>query len=339
LCAGAQIVFILVGMGGGAGTGAAPVLARAAKESGALVLGVAALPFDFEGGRRRRQAQLGLQQLRAAADAVLCLPNQKLLRMIDSKAGAAECFKLGEALIAEGVRAIRRMLSSPGLINVDMAGLSAATRNARLESVFAVAQAEGEGRADALFEQLMASPLLDGRVLEESNAALVSIVGGPDLTMLEVDRFMGRLNQRLDGAELLFGAAIDPGSPGRMAATLIVSGAQEDLSPPPTPSPLTLESRERLPAQGAPELLDTQLPADRPVSHYVAPPPPLTPEKREQFAARSGGRRSRRAASKLQKELPLDVVSRGRFEKSEPTIRKGEDLDIPTYIRCRLVLN
>lgn len=339
LCAGADIVFIFAGMGGGTGTGAAPLLARAAKESGALVLAIAAMPFDFEGGRRQRQALLGLQQLRAEADAVICLPNQKLLRMIDAKAGAAECFKLADRLFAEGAGAIRRMLCSPGLVRVDMAALGAATRDARAQSALALAEASGENRAAVLFEKLMASPMLDGRVLEESEAALVSLAGGPDLTMAEVDVFMGLLNQRLPDAQVIFGAAIDPALQGRMSVALIASGARSDLAAPPLPAAAALESRMPTSERSAPELLDPQLPPVRQINQFIPPAPALGNERREQLFNRQGSGRARRKTPKNQKELPFDIISRGRFEKCEPTIRNGEDLDVPTFIRRHVVMN
>lgn len=338
LCSGADLIFILVGLGGGTGTGAAPVLARAAKESGALVLAIAAMPFDFEGGRRQRQAQFGFQQLKAEADAVICLPNQKLLKLVDSKSSAVECFRISDTLFAQGVRGIRRMLSGTGLINVDLAALRSVTHELHSESSFAMAESIGEKRADLVLEKLLAYPLLDGRVLEESDAVLVSIAGGTDLTMSEVDRIMGQINRHCEDANVIFGAAIDPAFGNRLSVTLIASGGQSETPKAPAPTPaLSMEPRERPQAPLVPDMLDPQNEV-RSAPRFVAPPPPLTPERREQFMAKGpSGRRKR--ISRLQKELPLEIISRGRFEKSEPTIRHGEDLDVPTYIRRHIVLN
>ncbi len=336
LCLGADLVFILAGMGGGTGTGAAPVLARAAKESGALVLALAALPFDFEGGRRQRQAQMGLQQLKAEADAVICLPNQKLLKLIDSKSSAVECFQISDGLFAQGVRGIRRMLSGVGLINVDLAALRSVTRDLHSESSFATVEAAGEKRADLILEKLLAYPLLDGRVLDESDSVLVSIVSGPDLTMAEVDRVMGQINRHCEEAHLVFGAAIDPAYSDRLSVTLIASGGHSE--PVKLSSSMAIEPRERGEVSVAPELLEQQA-VVRTSSRFVAPPPALTPERRDQLISRQTGGRRKKNKSKFQKELPLEIVSRGRFEKSEPTIRHGEDLDVPTYVRRHVVLN
>ena len=141
LCAGADLIFLLAGLGGGTGTGAAPVFARVAHESGALVLAVVTLPFEFEGQRRQLQAQNGLQQIKAAADAVICLPNQKIFKMLDEKTSVVDGFKISNGLVAEGLRGIWRLLTQPGLVNVDFADLCAVTRGRHAASLFASAEA------------------------------------------------------------------------------------------------------------------------------------------------------------------------------------------------------
>ena len=123
LCAGADIVFVVAGLGGGTGTGASPVVARVAKETGALVLGIVMLPFDCEGTRRGRQAQLGLHELKNAADGVICLPNQKVFKLVDEKTSLIEAIQVSNELVAQGIRGIWRLLARPGLIRVDFADL------------------------------------------------------------------------------------------------------------------------------------------------------------------------------------------------------------------------
>src|SRR5690349_19786055 len=134
LCDGADVVFVVAGMGGGTGTGASPVVARVAKETGALVLSIVMLPFDCEGVRRQRQALLGLHELKGVADGVICLPNQKVFKLIDEKTSLLEAFHLTNELVAQGVRGIWRLLFRPGLINVDFADLGAVTRGKHGES-------------------------------------------------------------------------------------------------------------------------------------------------------------------------------------------------------------
>lgn len=341
LCKGIDMVFLLVGLGGGTGTGASPILAQVAKESGALVMAVVTLPFEFEGNRRQRQAQLGLQQLKAAADAVICLPNEKLFKLIDEKTSVVEGFKISNELLAQGVRGIWRLLTDAGLINVDFADLCSVTRGRHAESSFATAEAAGEKRGEQVLEKLFAHPLLDGgQVLSDSDAVLVSIVGGPDLTMAEVNRLMAQLNRQCENAHLILGAAIDPEFANRLSVTLIASRDQaEDVSPArsnftPTPVPAPEPSPAQV-EQASSQFLDPNAPSQA-TTRFVAPPPSLTPERRSQLM----GRQSRRKkAARLQKELPLEIISKGRFEKSEPTVRHGEDLDVPTYIRRGVALN
>ncbi|MGA2542629.1 MAG: cell division protein FtsZ [Verrucomicrobiota bacterium] len=341
-CAGADIVFILAGLGGGTGTGAAPVLARVARESGALVLALAILPFDFEGPRRQGQADAGLQQLKAAADAVICLPNQKLFKLLDEKTSVLETFKFGHSLMADGLRGIWRLLTQTGLINVDFADLCSVTRGRHVASSFATAEAGGEKRSEQILEKLLAHPLLEGgHVLNESDAVLVSLAGGPDLTMSEVNKIMEPLQRQCENAHLIFGAVIDEAFTGRLSVMLIASSRRgRETAPLAAGSSALAGGPAEAPAKAdAPALqfLDPSATA-RPPSRFVAPPPEMSNEKKEQLYTRQTGH-ARRKNSRLQKELPLEIVFKGRFDKSEPTIRHGEDLDLPTYIRKGVALN
>ena len=334
LCAGAEVVLLIAGLGGAAGTGISPVLARLAKESGALVLGFVIVPFDCEGGRRQRFARLGLEHLMEAADGVVCLPNQKVLKLTDETTSVPDTFKLGNELLAEGVRGIWRLLAYPGLIEIHIGDLCALLRDRHAESAFAAVEAMGAARSREVVEKLLAHPLLEGgQVLAESNVVLVSLMGGPDLAMAEVNRVMEQLHSHCQRAQLIMGAAVDETFRERLA--VIVIAAQRTHG----------SGAEKADGEGA-EGLDSQLlgrsaPA-RPESRFLPPPPSLSPEKMEQMLARQGSRagRPRKALPKLrQTQLPLEIVSKGRFDKSEPTIHKGEDLDVPTYIRRGVSLN
>ena len=195
LCEGAGVVFVVAGLGGGTGTGAAPVVARLAKEAGALVLGIVILPFDCEGGRRQRQAQLGFEELKQAADAVLCLPNQKVFRLIDEHTSLVDAFAITNGFVAQAVGAVYGLLTRPGLINVDFADLCAVTQGKHSETSLAIATARGESRAREVVEKLLTHPLLDGtQSLAEATSVLVWIGGGRGLTMAEVNRVMERIN-------------------------------------------------------------------------------------------------------------------------------------------------
>jgi cell division protein FtsZ len=342
-CAGAEVVFIVAGLGGGGGTGISPVLARLAKEAGAFVLAFVTLPFDCEGNRRRSQALNGLARLKAEADGVICLPNQKVFKLIDDQTSVVDTFKITNELLAGGVDGVWRLLARRGLIDIHFADLCALLRDRHGESTFAAAQGEGPTRSREVVDKLFAHPMLDGgKTLTEADAVLVSLVGGPDLTMAEVNRVMEHINGKCPRAQVVMGAAIDEGAHDRLSITVIASrrgvagsarAESDDLAQAEAPQ------REERPES---QFLDHE-PGARPQSRFVPPPPPMTQEKMEQLVARQGagtGRGRGRAGARLrQGQLPLDIVSKGRFDKSEPTIHKGEDLDVPTYIRRGVSLN
>ena len=341
-CEGANIVFILAGLGGGTGTGASPVVAQVAKDSGALVLGIVTTPFEFEGSRRHRQAQLGLQQLKSIADAVICLPNEKVFKLIDEKTTVSDAFNLTNEFLAQGVFGISRLLTQTGLINVDFADLCSVTRNLHAESSFATAQAIGENRVPQMLEKLLAHPMLEnGELLENSESLLVSLVGGADLTMAEIKRVMTEISRHCENAHVIFGATIDEAFASRLSVTLVASGKTQHeekyLSAPRADGRAVTSITPQTEMDG--QLLDSTSTL-RPASRLVAPAPEMTDEKKEQLLTKQTGLRPRKSLRRSQQnELPLEIISKGRFEKSEPTIHRGEDLDLPTYIRRGIALN
>ena len=209
-CEGADVAFIIAGLGGGAGSGISPVLARAAKETGALVLAFVTLPFLCEGNRRQQQAQQGLEQLKSVADGVICLPSQKTFKLIDENTSVLDTFRITGGLLVEGVRGVWQLLTRPGLIQIHFNDLCALVRDRHSESVFASVEAAGAGRSREVVEKLLAHPLLDeGRALAESDAVLVSLMGGKDLTMAEVNRVMEQISRQCEHAQIIMGAAVD----------------------------------------------------------------------------------------------------------------------------------
>ncbi len=341
-CAGADIVFIITGLGGGAGTGISPVLAQAAKAAGAVVLGFAMLPFDCEGNRRQSQARHGLEQLKAAADGVVCLPNQKLFKLIDENTSVLDTFRLSNELLTEGVISFARLIACKGLIEIHFEDLCGFLRDRHGESYFATAKASGATRAREVIDKLLAHPMLeDGNTLAQSDAVLVSIIAGTDLTMAEINRVMEHINGKCAKAQVIMGAAADSQFQDGLSVTLVASRhATSPVAKAGLDEPAHAEGGRLV------ESFDTNFerskPASRPPSRFVAPPPALSAEEMEQLANRTGGNsaRARKAASRLrQTQLPLEIISKGRFDKSEPTIHKGEDLDVPTYIRRGVALN
>jgi cell division protein FtsZ len=355
-CKDADLVFVVAGLGGGTGGGAAPAISKMAREAGALVLGLATMPFEFEGSRRREQAKASMRDFRAAADAVITLPNQRMTSIFDQNTPMRDAFKLTNNLLAQGIRGIWQMLARPGLVNVDFAYLYSIVRGKNAESAFASAEANGDMRARDVVEKLVGSPLLDeGHVLAQSTDILVSIVGGADMTIADVNKIMEQLQRRAETANLIMGAAIDEAYEGRLCLTVVATrNAHEPVAEKPgmgAPTPRSVKPATPKEAKEATEHKESHeaefetnfLNASqtrRSSSRFAAPPPPSTPENTAELLSKQSGGKTRKTASKAkQQTLNLEIVSKGRFEKSEPTIHRGEDLDVPTYVRRGVALN
>jgi cell division protein FtsZ len=326
LCAGADIVILIAGLGGGTGTGASPVIARIARDCKALVLGIALMPFEFEGSRRQNQAAAGLQELRAEADAVICLPNQQLLKLVEAKTPFAEGLARMNGFVADAVRSVWTVISRPGIVPIGFANLCAVTQGRRAESCFAIARATGENRARHAAEQLVSHPLTDnGALLAQSTTVVVSLVAGPGFSMAEVHQVMDRISRVADSAHIVMGATIDDTVGETLTVTLIaarnelVDGAPSRLAPPASNGMAESRAPSRATeAAQTPKVVDLTAPTEK----------------------MSAGQTARIRKQRMrQAQLPLEIFSRGRFEKSEPTIHHGQDLDVPTYIRRGVALN
>jgi cell division protein FtsZ len=332
-CTGADVVLIIAGLGGGAGSGISPVLARAARETGALVLAFVTLPFLCEGNRRQLQARQSLEQLKSVADGVICLPSQKAFKLIDENTSVLDTFRITGGLLVEGVRGVWQLLTRPGLIQIHFDDLCGLVRNRHSESSFAFVEATGAGRSREIVEKLLAHPLLDeGRALADSAAVLVSLMGGTDLTMSEVNRVMEQIGRHCEPAQIIMGAAVDPELKNRLSVTLIAAKHNAAATE-------SLAASSSVTTSGDPGGQATQRGANATLASRCATQPMPMLEQREQLLTRSAGR-SRRANPKMrQEQLPLAIISKGRFDKSEPTVHKGEDLDIPTFVRRGVALN
>jgi cell division protein FtsZ len=321
LCEGADIVVLVAGLGGGTGTGASPVIARIARDCKSLVLGIVLMPFEFEGSSRQKQAAAGLQALKAEADAVICLPNQKLLKLVDQTMPFAEGLAKMNGFVAEAVRSVWTLIARPGIVQIGFANLCAVTQGRHAESCFAVARADGENRARAAAEQLVVHPLTDnGALLAEATTVVVSIVAGPGFSMAEVHDVMERVSRAAESAHIVMAATIDECLGETLTITLI--GARGEV------------------VDGAPSrlagLLASEATKSVPLAADTSKVPGATEAEKSAPVQPSRGRKPGRMR---QGQLPLEIVSRGRFEKSEPTIRHGQDLDVPTYIRRGVALN
>jgi cell division protein FtsZ len=340
-CKDADLIFLVTGLGGGTGGGAAPVIARIARETGCLVLSMATQPFDFEGLRRREQAKAALKEMRLASDAVICLPNQRMTAIFDQNTPVREAFTLTNDLLAQGVRGIWQMLTRPGLVNVDFAYLYSIVRGKNCESAFASAEASGEMRARDVVEKLVGSPLLEeGALLSQATDILVSLAGGADMTIADVNKVMEQLQRLAESSNIIMGAATDESCNGRLRLTVIAT-RRVAAEPAPTIGAPTPRNIKPATAPTQETEFDTnyfQKPStSRASNRFVAPAPESTPQNTTELLQKQTRRKG--ANKPKQQTLNLEIVSKGRFEKSEPTIHKGEDLDVPTYVRRGLALN
>jgi cell division protein FtsZ len=345
ICGDAEVVFIVAGLGSGAGGGVAPVLARAARDNGALTLGFVTLPFECEGNRRAQQAHQSLTQLQRMCDGVLCLPNEKAFSLLPANVAFRESFRLTAGFLGEGLSAVWRLVSQRGLIEIHFDELCAALRGRHAEGQFATLNATGADRVAAVLAQIPTHPLLDGgKALETAAQVIVSIVGGPELSMADVKLVMAELNQRCPNAQITMGATVAEEFSDHLSVTLIATNPAKITGGKVAAASPVVDAAE---AEGATEftaeLLHPTEP-ERPKTRVVPPAPPLTTEQREELITKHTGKSSRGKKTQTgprmrQTTLPLDIVNKGRFDKSEPTIHKGEDLDLPTYVRRGVALN
>lgn len=219
---GADMVFITCGEGGGTGTGASPVVAEIARETGALTVAVVTKPFDFEGSKRKLTAEEGIENLKEKVDTLIVVPNQKVLSVIDKKTSILDAFKKIDSVLHQGVRGIAELIVTPGLINVDFADVRSIMSNAGT-AIMGIGVGSGEKRAIAAIKQAISSPLLDMSI-EGAKGVLLNVVGGPDLTMSEVDEAANIIAKSVDpNADIIFGAVIDDKMVDQIKITLIAT--------------------------------------------------------------------------------------------------------------------
>lgn len=224
---GIDFLILVTGLGGGTGGGAAPVIAKTARSMGATILAFATLPFPFEGDRRRRQAEEGLRALQRVADAVVCLPNQRLLQGVDERAGLEDAFRQSDAMLATGVHNVWQLLSSTGIVNLTFADVRELAERSGGTLSYGFAEASGPARSATALRQLMESPLLEnGRLLAEAQGLLVSITGGPDLTLADLEGIVGQIAAKArPHAHISMGALIDPSRREHLTITLLTAEA------------------------------------------------------------------------------------------------------------------
>ncbi len=226
--AGSHMVFITAGMGGGTGTGAAPVIARAAKEQGILTVGVVTKPFHFEGQRRMLTAERGIEQLAKHVDTLIVIPNQNLFRVANEKTTFAAAFAMADQVLYSGVASITELMTKDGLINLDFADVRAIMSEMG-KAMMGTGEASGEKRAIEAAEAAISNPLLDDVSMRGARGLLISISGGPDLTLYEVDEAATRIREEVDPeANIILGATFDEKLEGTMRVSVVATGLAEE---------------------------------------------------------------------------------------------------------------
>ncbi len=224
---GADMVFISAGMGGGTGTGAAPVVARAAREQGALTVGVVTRPFGFEGLMRSRNAAAGIKELRQNVDAIITIDNNRLLMSMDNGVGFQEAFRVADDVLKDAVQGISDIILVPGLINVDFADVRAIMAGMG-KAVMGIGRATGEGRAVSAAKAAISSPLLEEASIEGARGVLINVSGGPAMTLHEVNEASLLIQEMADEeAQIIFGSVINSGLEDEVVVTVIATGFEE----------------------------------------------------------------------------------------------------------------
>ncbi len=219
---GADMIFITCGEGGGTGTGAAPIIADIAKEIGALTIAVVTKPFDFEGTKRKLNADEGIEKLKDKVDTLIVVPNQKILQIIDKKTPILEAFEKINSVLHQGVKGIAELITTPGLINVDFADVKSIMSNSGT-ALLGMGIGSGDKRAIAAIRQAISSPLLDVSI-DGARGVLFNVIGGPDMTMMEVDEAASIIAKTVDpNADIIFGAVIDDKMMDQIKVTLIAT--------------------------------------------------------------------------------------------------------------------
>ena len=357
LISGADMVFVTAGMGGGTGTGAAPVIAQIARDCGALTVGVVTKPFGFEGKKRSRQAIEGVDRLAAAVDTLIVIPNERLLALVGQQTSMVEAFRKADSVCLNAVQGISDLMTVPGLINVDFADVRTIMSNMG-RALMGTGIGEGKRRATEAAEMAISSPLLEAVSIEGATGILINITGGPDLTLHEVNEASTLIqNAAHEDANIIFGSVIDPNLTDEVRITVIATGfdraAKTQMIVDPAPAPAaTAKSRSQQIAM--PYDVSTQV-----TKEYPAPLPPRTPAKPQAVLAVDPEIQIEMDAALESLDAPVDewrvasgsgpatpvdgtpLVEPRKRAQSRPSMKAvltGEidtesELDVPTFIR------
>jgi cell division protein FtsZ len=329
--AGSHMCFITAGMGGGTGTGAAPIIAQAARELGVLTVGVVTKPFQFEGAKRMRQAEEGVAALQKVVDTLIIIPNQNLFRLANEKTTFTEAFAMADDVLYQGVKGVTDLMVRPGLINLDFADVRS-VMDEMGKAMMGTGEASGEDRAIHAAEKAIANPLLDEISLNGARGVLINITGGHDLTLFELDEAANRIREKVDPeANIIVGSTLDPSMEGMIRVSVVATGidvGQAANQPQETTRRSMVDPvRAPLPQQAAAAPVQAAAPAPQPAPVYQAPvqqtpvqqtpvqPAPVQQPVYEPVAARAAPQRL---------EQPLT-------EPRQPNLFQQEPERAPTY--------
>jgi cell division protein FtsZ len=322
---GADMIFVTTGLGGGTGTGAAPVIASLASELGALTIAVVTKPFKFEGKKRALQAEAGLEALRDCVDTVITIPNERLLSIIDRKTSLTDAFTMADDVLRQAIQGISDLILVPGLINLDFADVKTIMSGMGV-AMMGTGLSEGENRAMQAAQKAISSPLLEDGSVNGARGVIINVTGGPDMSLLEVNEASCVIQEAAhEDANIIFGAVVDPELEGKVKITVIATGferkgAARSVTAAALQTPTDLSNyTEHLSrtavaaAERAPERPVAE-PAAQPAMSYA--PPPLTV--------------NRRPAVEL--SLPLAANGGGGSASGEPGVEVSP-LDVPAFLR------
>ncbi|HTV33463.1 MAG TPA: cell division protein FtsZ, partial [Methylocella sp.] len=337
---GAHMVFVTAGMGGGTGTGAAPVIARTARDMGILTVGVVTKPFQFEGARRMRVAEAGIIELQKAVDTLIIIPNQNLFRIANEKTTFADAFAMADQVLYSGVACITDLMVKEGLINLDFADVRAIMREMG-KAMMGTGEASGEKRAILAAEAAIANPLLDEISMKGARGLLISITGGSDLTLYEVDEAAGRIRQEVDEeANIILGATFDETLDGIIRVSVVATGIDQPAA---NYEPTAVETRiaevtSRLRAQAAAPRPSAETPERRyppaPQDNFAGAGYDPRYEERAREAAAAAGQYGVGAAGHEARVHIQEVAPQARHyaEPAQRPMRQSEAYDDDPFV-------
>jgi cell division protein FtsZ len=319
---GADMVFITGGMGGGTGTGAAPVVAQVAKELGALTIGVVTRPFTFEGSRRLQSAEMGIEDLKSKVDTLIVIPNDRLLQIVDKRASLNDAFRMADDVLRQGIQGISELITVPGLINLDFADVRTIMSEGGA-ALMAVGTASGEDRARKAAEAAISSNLLDVTI-DGARGILFNVTGGPDMSLFEVNEAAAIIKETSHAdVNLIFGAVVDDNMRDQIRITVIATGfeRQSSVNARVPQKPAMVERRgSAQPSRPAQQAQQPQPTSQQPTPMRQPMPQPVPVEPRQQ-----------------QTPPPSNppAAPRNDSASSGGNAYSSDDLDIPTFLRKR----